>query len=80
MAKDHWQLHQAKNRLSEVVRRAREAGPQTISVYGRDVAVVLRIDYYQELRRQRLVSLVEFFRTSPLADEMALDVSRSFAK
>lgn len=35
-----WQLQEAKNKLSEVVRRAVEEGPQTITVRGRDTVVV----------------------------------------
>jgi prevent-host-death family protein len=77
MATDHWQIHEAKNRFSEVVRRACEVGPQTISIYGRDAVVVLKIEEYQELRNRSSVSLVEFFRTSPLPDGVALDISRS---
>jgi prevent-host-death family protein len=36
-----WTLATAKDRLSEVVRRAVDEGPQTISVRGRETAVVL---------------------------------------
>jgi antitoxin Phd len=71
-----WQLQEAKNRLSEVVRRARDDGPQIISVHGRDAVVVLKLDEYQRLRNQKDVSLVEFFRTSPLA-EANLDITRT---
>jgi prevent-host-death family protein len=35
-----WQLQDAKNKLSEVVRRALEEGPQTITVRGKDTVVV----------------------------------------
>ena len=44
-----WTLAQAKNQLSEVVRRARSQGPQTISVRGRDEVVVLAREEYEEL-------------------------------
>lgn len=36
-----WTLAQAKTQLSEVVRRARTVGPQTISVQGREEVVVI---------------------------------------
>ena len=36
-----WQLHEAKARLSSLVRRAREEGPQRITVYGEDAVVVV---------------------------------------
>ncbi len=38
--KSTWQLQEAKNKLSEVIRRAREEGPQTITVRGEEAAVV----------------------------------------
>ena len=44
-----WTLATAKNQLSEVVRRARLDGPQTISVRGRDAVVVMSKDAYEAL-------------------------------
>lgn len=42
----NWTLARAKDRLSEVVRRAIDQGPQTISVRGQETAVVLsKVDY-----------------------------------
>lgn len=36
-----WQLQEAKNKFSEVVRRARDEGPQVVTLRGEDVAVVV---------------------------------------
>jgi prevent-host-death family protein len=36
-----WSLQDAKNRFSEVVRRARREGPQTVTLRGERAAVVL---------------------------------------
>lgn len=44
-----WTLAQAKDQLSEVVRRAADQGPQLISVRGREAAVVLTKDDYDRL-------------------------------
>ena len=44
-----WSLETAKARLSEVVRRARAEGPQTITVRGADAAVVLSPEAYSRL-------------------------------
>lgn len=41
--KRRWQLQEAKNKLSEVIRRAVEEGPQTITVRGRDTVVLSAI-------------------------------------
>jgi antitoxin Phd len=76
VVQDRWQLQEAKNRLSEVVRRAREDGPQVISVHGRDAVVVLEVDEYKRLRNPAGSSLVEFFQNSPLVD-VELDLTRS---
>ena len=65
MKKSKWQLQDAKNRLSEVVRKAREEGPQTITLHGADAVVVDAHDY-EKLVRKPQGSLVEFFQRSPL--------------
>lgn len=72
---DRWQLQEAKNRLSEVVRKARTQGPQTITVHGADAAVVVSAQQYKKLARRK-GTLVEFFRTSPLVG-MEVDLPRS---
>lgn len=45
-----WTLAQAKDQLSEVVRRAVDQGPQTISVRGQDTAVVMSKADYEHLK------------------------------
>ena len=69
-----WQLQDAKNRFSELVRKAREEGPQVITLHGRD-AVVVSANEYGKLSRPR-GSLVDFLRKSPLVGA-ELDLSRS---
>lgn len=69
-----WQLQEAKNRLSALVREARR-GPQVITVHGRDAAVVLSREEFDLIRRPR-ESLKEFFRRSPLRGAR-LDLERS---
>jgi len=44
-----WQLQEAKARLSEVVRRAVDEGPQHVSVRGEPAAVVLSEKEYRQL-------------------------------
>lgn len=73
-----WKLEDAKNRFSEVVRRARADEPQLVTRNGRDAVVVLSAEEYARLTAPR--DLVQFMRESPLADVLAdseLDVSRS---
>lgn len=68
-----WQLHEAKNRLSEVISEAR-GDAQVITVRGQDAAVVLSIDEYRRLTKPQM-SLVDFLRDSPLT-EVELDLAR----
>jgi len=70
-----WQLQNAKNHLSELVRKAREEGPQVITLRGRDAVVVVSANEFGKLSRPR-GSLVDFFRKSPLAG-VDLDLDRS---
>lgn len=70
-----WPLQDAKNRLSELVRKAREEGPQVITLRGRDAVVVMSANEFGKLARPR-GSLVNFFRKSPLAG-VKLDLERS---
>ena len=44
-----WQVQEAKTRLSEVIERARTEGPQTITRYGAERAVVLSVEDYRAL-------------------------------
>lgn len=45
----HWQVQEAKQRLSEVLRAVESDGPQTITRHGEDVAVVIDIATYRRL-------------------------------
>ena len=65
MPKVKWQLQEAKNQLSEVVRKAQSEGPQVITLHGNDAAVVVSAKDYGRLSRPR-GKLVDFFRKSPL--------------
>ena len=61
-----WQLQTAKNRFSELVDRVLTTGPQTVTRHGKEVVVVVPAAAWHKQQRPRQ-SLVEFFRTSPLA-------------
>ena len=72
---DRWQLQEAKNRLSELVRKAREDGPQVITVHGTDAVVVVTAEQFRKLS-PRKGTLLEFFRHSPLVG-VEFDITRS---
>ncbi len=67
-----WQLQDAKNRFSEVVKRARDEGPQTVTVRGRRAAVVLSAEAYDALVRPRK-PLLGFIEEGPVWPDTLLD-------
>ena len=69
-----WQLQEAKGKFSELVKHARQEGPQDITVRGELVAVMLSREDYQRLTQPK-PSLVAFLRQSPLAG-VEVDFSR----
>jgi len=54
-----WQLQDAKNRFSEVVKRARDEGPQTVTVHGQRAAVIVSAQDFDSLVKP-LRSFVDF--------------------
>jgi len=64
-----WTLEQAKNRFSEVVRRALAHEPQVVKRGGRDGVVVVAQEDYERLIAP--VGLVRFLGASPLARAIA---------
>lgn len=75
MAGSKWQLQEAKNRLSEVVRKAQHEGPQTITLHGKDAAVVVSATHFAKFPNRK-GTLLDFFRKSPLVG-VNLKVTRS---
>ncbi|HKG82489.1 MAG TPA: type II toxin-antitoxin system Phd/YefM family antitoxin [Beijerinckiaceae bacterium] len=63
-----WQLQDAKNRFSELVQRARQEGPQVVTLRGRRAAVVLSAEAYDALLRER-PSLVDHLLAGPSWDD-----------
>jgi prevent-host-death family protein len=59
-----WQLQDAKNRLSELVRRATDEGPQTVTVHGKRDPVLLSAAAYDRLTRPT-ASFTDFLLSEP---------------
>ncbi len=70
----YWPLQDAKAHLSELVKKAQKYGPQYISVRGDPAVVVISQKEYKSLTTPA-ISLVEFFRKSPLVG-LNLNLSR----
>jgi antitoxin Phd len=60
-----WQIQEAKARFSELVQKAIDDGPQTITRRGKDVAVVLSAEQF-ELMKKRQVDFKELLAAAPL--------------
>lgn len=61
-----WQLQDAKARFSEVVRLAKQEGPQHVTVHGREEVVVIGADDFRRLAGERTgQALVDAMQQSP---------------
>ncbi|GIJ29426.1 antitoxin [Micromonospora qiuiae] len=71
----HWQVQEAKQRFSEVLRAAASGEAQVVTRHGQEVAVVIDINEYRRLRGEQ-VELMDYLRSGPLLD-IDLDVERA---
>ena len=64
---NEWQIQEAKNKLSHLVKEAGRGFPQYITVYGKNTAVILSTKEYEKLKRPgtRLSEIL----LAPLIDE-----------
>ena len=69
-----WQLQEAKARMSELVKHAQRQ-PQTITVHGKPVAVLLSQENYDKLTQSK-ENFVDFMRRSPLYALEDLELER----
>lgn len=76
-----WQMQDAKARLSEVVKCAESEGPQSITVHGLPVAVLMSRSMFDRLTGNEQ-SLVDFMRQSPLygADDIRFERDSSLTR
>jgi prevent-host-death family protein len=66
-AQDAWSVADAKARLSELLDRAIDRGPQAITRRGREIAIVVSAEEWHK-KSARSGSLADFFAASPLRD------------
>lgn len=71
MGEAHWQVQEAKQRLSELLRQVERGRPQVISRHGQDVAVVVDIAWYRRATGVE-VELGEYLRHGPHFDDLEL--------
>ena len=70
---DHWQIQEAKQRFSEMIRAVTTEGPQVITRHGEDVAVVVDIGEYRRLTRPAM-DLASILLGGPKLDDSAAGV------
>ena len=70
-----WQLQEAKQRFSEVVRRALDEGPQFVTRNGKSAVVVLDIAEYRRLKGVP-IDFKDFLVTMPRIDDLELERSK----
>jgi prevent-host-death family protein len=70
---DHWQIQEAKQRFSEMIRAVTSKGPQVITRHGEDVAVVIDISEYRRLTRPS-PDLASILLGGPKLDDGTADV------
>lgn len=68
-----WQLQDAKQRFSEMVRRALKEGPQIVTRHGEEVVVVVSAERFRQLTGEA-PDFKEFLAAAP--DLEALDIRR----
>jgi prevent-host-death family protein len=67
-----WQVQDAKQRFSELIRTAQIDGPQVVTRHGEEIVVVIDIAEYRHLKGQ-LVDFKDFLRSGPDFDDLELE-------
>ena len=68
-----WQLQEAKQKFSELVRRAEREGPQVVTRHGQEVVVVVPAEEFRRMSGQK-PDFKEFLMSAP--DLSVLDLER----
>lgn len=81
---ERWKLEDAKARLSEVVRLAGTAGPQLLTIRGKEAAEILAPEQYKELlaklkSHKPLVQFLQGLGLSSLDVERKVDTGRDIS-
>jgi len=71
-----WQLQEAKQRLSELVQRVLDEGPQVLTRRGEEVVVLISAAEYQRLTG-RVPDFKQFLLSAPDLSALPIDRDRS---
>ena len=75
-----WQLQQAKQQFSEVVRRALEDGPQVVTRHGREAVVVVSAAEFRTRPGKAPRDFKQFLRSAPDLGRLRLRRDRRRAR
>ena len=70
-----WQVQEAKQRFSELLRRVESDGPQYVTKHGKDVAVVIPIDEYRRLTGHTM-NFKEYLESIPKGEYIDFEEGR----
>jgi prevent-host-death family protein len=73
IAAGRWKLEDAKARFSEVVRHARQDGPQRVTVRGHDAVVIMSVEEFDKLAPEKPRAPFVAFMESLHLDGMDLE-------
>ncbi len=66
---NHWPLQNAKAQFSELIRRAKNDGPQHVTVHGREEVVVITTEQFNRLQGVKTgMAIVEAMQACPDKD------------
>ncbi|MGW4646664.1 type II toxin-antitoxin system Phd/YefM family antitoxin [Kitasatospora sp. NPDC004289] len=69
-----WQVQEAKQKFSEVLRLAEAEGPQIVTRHGDEVAVLIDIREYRRLKGQEM-DLRDYLLQGPVIDDLEIERS-----
>ena len=78
MAK-RWQLQEAKQRFSELIRAVEEDGPQIVTRHGKEVAVVIDIASFRDSEHET-IDFKEFLMRAPDLSQLEIERDRTPAR
>ena len=67
-----WQVQEAKQHFSEVIRAAQAGDAQIVTRHGEEVAVVIDITEYRRLRGE-VLDFKDFMRAGPSFDDLHIE-------
>jgi prevent-host-death family protein len=74
-----WQVQEAKQRFSELIRKAHADGPQVVTRHGEEIAVVIDIADYRRLKGET-AEFKDFLRSGPAFEDLDLVRSPEFPR